>query len=168
MLQIAKRIDKLNIIVGGLTSFLSILLVVNVFISVIQRYMLNSSSVWQAELSLAISSFIFLICAGYTLYFNSHVRVDIAYEKCCVKSRAKVNIAGTLLLLFPMCAAIIYFSSPFIFTSWKLLESSPEYGGIIGVFVIKTFIWGFAVFLILQGFSLILNSLKTIMSDSKV
>lgn len=164
MANISRKIDKLNITVGGITSYLCIFLVLNVFIAVLQRYLLESNHIWQSELSLALSSMIFLLCAGYTLYFNSHVRVDIAYERFSRSKRAWVNILGCFVLLFPMCGAIIYFSYEFIVSSWGIFEASPEYSGLYGIFLVKTLIWGFAGFLVAAGISLVINSLKILRS----
>jgi TRAP-type mannitol/chloroaromatic compound transport system permease small subunit len=166
MSQFRRRLDKINIIVGGLISSLAIILVLNIFISVVQRYILNSNYMWQSELSLAISAVIFLLCSGYTYYFNSHVRVDIAYEKFSSKHRAIVNIIGILLLLFPMCFAIIYFSYEFIVSSWKILESSAEYSGIKGVFLLKSLLWGFPLLLIISGVSQLISFSKVLNRES--
>lgn len=162
MAKISRKIDKVNIIVGGITSYLCFFLVLNVFIAVLQRYLLNHSYIWQSELSEALSATVFLLCSGYTLYFNSHVRVDIAYEKFCRVKRSWVNLLGVIFLLFPMCFAIIYFSYDFIISSWQIYEASAEYSGIYGVFLMKTLIWGFAGFLVAGGVSLAITSIKTL------
>ncbi len=166
MSKFHRKLDKINIIIGGLISSLAIILVLNIFISVVQRYIFNSNYMWQSELSLAMSGVIFLLCSGYTYYFNSHVRVDIAYERFSSKIRAMVNILGILLLLFPMCFAIIYFSYDFIISSWKIYESSSEYSGIKGVFLLKTLLWGFPMLLILSGVSQLISFVKVIKGGS--
>ena len=68
-------------------------------------------------------------------------------------------MAGTFLFLFPFCMAIIFFSADFIINAWKIKEASSEYNGVLGVFLLKTCIWIFAISLLLQGISTICKSI---------
>ena len=71
--------------------------------------------------------------------------------------KAIINIIGTLLLLFPTCIFILNMSWDYVVTSWRLLESSKEAGGLPLVFLLKSLIPTFCVLLMLQGLAEILR-----------
>jgi len=160
--RIADRIDALNEWVGRGVSWVTTGLVVVVFGDVVMRYVFNISFVFTQELEWHLFAFIFLIGAGYTLLHDGHVRVDIVYQRLSTKARAWVNLIGCLVFLFPGCVLIIGTSIDFVWESMKILEGSPDPGGIPLRFLLKSCIpIGFVLFG-LQGVSLFIRSLLII------
>lgn len=160
--RIADRIDALNEWVGRGVSWVTTGLVVVVFGDVVMRYVFNISFVFTQELEWHLFAFIFLIGAGYTLLHDGHVRVDIIYQRLSTKARAWVNLIGCLVFLFPGCVLIIGTSIDFVWESMKILEGSPDPGGIPLRFLLKSCIpIGFVLFG-LQGVSLFIRSLLII------
>ena len=106
---------------------------------------------------------VFLLCAGYTLLEDKHVRVDVFYLKMSERKKAIVDILGTMFLLWPVCFVILYFSWNYVLNSWVHLEGSLEERGLHLVYVMKTFIWCFSILLIIQGISNIIKSLNLIL-----
>ncbi len=162
ILSFSRRLDAFNNRIGHAVAWLSLAMVVVIAFTVIQRYVFSSSHIWQQELARNFHAILFLGAAGYTLLQDEHVRVDIFYQRLNKKKRAWVNLLGTLLLLFPMCIAIIIFSEDFVLTSWRYLEASTEYNGLPGLFLLKSCIWGFCLLLLLQGTSTICRAWLTI------
>jgi TRAP-type mannitol/chloroaromatic compound transport system permease small subunit len=74
-------IDRSNEAVGRMVSWVSLLLVLVVFVDVVMRYLFKTSFVFTQELEWHLFAFIFLIGAGYTLLHDGHVRVDIIYQR---------------------------------------------------------------------------------------
>ena len=103
---------------------------------------------------------VFLICAGYTLLEDKHVRVDVFYQKMSPQNKALVDIIGTILLLWPVCFTIFYFSWNYVLNSWAQFEGSLEERGLHLVYLMKTFLWVFCVLVSIQGLSTIIKSLK--------
>ncbi len=160
--RIADRIDALNEWVGRGVSWVTTGLVLVVFGDVVMRYIFNISFVFTQELEWHLFAFIFLIGAGYTLLHDGHVRVDIVYQRLSTKARAWVNLLGCLFFLFPGCVLIIGTSLDFVWESLKILEGSPDPGGIPLRFLLKSCIpIGFVLFG-LQGVSLFIRSLLII------
>lgn len=160
--EISKSIDETNRTIGRLVSWLVLAMVSLMFFNVITRYGFNLNLVWQQELVGFMHAIVFMAAAGYTLLHDEHVRIDILYQKMSDKKKAFVDLVGTIIFLFPVCFAILYFSADFVTSSWQIFEASPEYMGMPGVFILKTFIWVFALSLILQGVSAIIKSLTKI------
>ena len=82
-------IDSTNEAVGRMVSWVSLLLVLVVFVDVVMRYLFKTSYVFTQELEWHL--FTFLIGAGYTLLHDSHERVDIIYQLLSLKRRAWIN-----------------------------------------------------------------------------
>jgi len=161
-------IDRSNELVGRAVSWVSLLLVVVVFVDVVMRYMFKTSFVFTQELEWHLFAFIFLIGAGYTLLHDGHVRVDIIYQRLDVKGRAWINLIGVILFLIPGCYLVISTSWKFVANSFSMLEGSPDPGGIPYRFIIKgTMTVGF-VLLLLQGISMGLHSLLQILGVETV
>ena len=160
-------IDKINEWVGCGVAWVTLGLVLVVFIDVVMRYLFNTSFVFTQELEWHLFGFIFLIGAGYTLLHDGHVRVDIIYQRLGSKGQAWVNLGGVLLFLIPGCLMVISTSWKFTMNSFAILEGSPDPGGIPLRFIIKGCIPAGFTLLLLQGISLGLHSFMQILGIEK-
>jgi len=160
---LTKVIDNFNEWIGRGTSWVTLGLVLVVFVDVVMRYLFNTSFVFTQELEWHLFGFIFLIGAGYTLLHDGHVRVDIIYQRLGLKGRAWVNFCGVILFLIPGCIMVITTSWKFMANSFAILEGSPDPGGIPYRFVLKSCIPVGFTFLLLQGISLGLHSFMQIL-----
>jgi TRAP-type mannitol/chloroaromatic compound transport system permease small subunit len=164
LIRLCNWIDTFNGWIGRIVAWVTLGLVLVVFVDVVMRYLFNTSFVFTQELEWHLFAFIFLLGAGYTLLHDGHVRVDIVYQHLSGKSRAWVNLIGTLLFLIPGCLLIIITSWKFVYNAWAVMEGSPDPGGIPYRYLIKSTITiGFS-FLCLQGISLGLKSLLQILN----
>jgi TRAP-type mannitol/chloroaromatic compound transport system permease small subunit len=159
-------IDSINRNLGRATSWLALSMVALMFFNVISRYTFNMNLIWQQELVGFMHAIVFLAAAGYTLLDDKHVRVDVSYQGMSPKRQALVDMVGTVIFLFPVCAAISYFSAGFIINSWHITEASSEYNGMPGVFLLKSCILVFTGSLGLQGVSTICKSLITLRGET--
>jgi TRAP-type mannitol/chloroaromatic compound transport system permease small subunit len=164
---ISRWIDTLNEWIGRGVSWVTLGLVLVVFIDVVMRYLFNMSFVFTQELEWHLFGFIFLIGAGYTLLKDGHVRVDIIYQRLGLKGRAWINFFGVIIFLIPGCIMLITTSWKFTANSFAILEGSPDPGGIPFRFLIKGCIPAGFVLLLLQGISLGLHSLMQILGVEK-
>jgi len=152
-------LDNIAEKVGRTIAWLTLLMVIIQFGIVVLRYLFNIGWIAMQESILYMHALVFMLGAAYTLKHDSHVRVDIFYHKMSHRGKAWVNLLGTLLLLLPVCLFIFTYSWDYVTSSWALLESSREAGGLPGLFILKTSLLAIACFLGLQGISLILKSL---------
>lgn len=164
---LSRWIDGLNEWIGRGVAWVTLSLVIVVFIDVVMRYLFNTSFVFTQELEWHLFGFIFLIGAGYTLLHDGHVRVDIIYQRLGFKARAWVNLVGVLLFLLPGCIMVITTSWKFTLNSFSILEGSPDPGGIPFRFIIKGCIPLGFTFLLLQGLSLGIHSVLQILGIEK-
>jgi TRAP-type mannitol/chloroaromatic compound transport system permease small subunit len=164
---LSRFIDKINEWVGRGVAWVTLGLVLVVFIDVVMRYLFNTSFVFTQELEWHLFGFIFLIGAGYTLLHDGHVRVDIIYQRLGLKGRAWINLVGVIIFLIPGCIMVVTTSWKFMANSFAILEGSPDPGGIPYRFVLKSCIpIGFTL-LLLQGISMGLHSFMQILGIEK-
>ncbi|PCI44117.1 MAG: C4-dicarboxylate ABC transporter permease [Alphaproteobacteria bacterium] len=134
------------------------------FIIVVGHYIFHEGSIFLQESLLYMHSVIFLGAAAYTLRHNGHVRVDVFYSYFSEKVKAWINLLGCLFFLLPVAGLIFWMAWPYVTASWETLEGSIESSGIQAVYLLKSMILFFAITLILQGISLLIHSLLTILN----
>lgn len=152
-------IDAVNEWIGQLVAWVTLGLVVVVFIDVVMRYVFNTSYVFTQELEWHLFGFIFLMGAGYTLLHDGHVRVDIIYQRMSPRAQAWTNLIGVMFFLLPGCIMVVVTSWKFTHNAWMVMEGSPDPGGIPLRFLIKGTITVGFLLLTLQGLSLGIHSL---------
>jgi TRAP-type mannitol/chloroaromatic compound transport system permease small subunit len=104
---------------------------------------------------------VFMLGAAATLRHDQHVRVDVLYGRLSDRSKAWVDLWGTLLLLLPFCVLSGWASWDYVLNSWESLELSPDPGG-LPRYPIKTVILLTFGLLFLQGISTVCKSVLTL------
>ncbi len=163
-LKIADFIDKVNEQIGAFTGWLTTLLVLVVCYDVFTRYLLQKSSIGVQELEWHIFAVIFLLGAAFTLKHDRHVRVDVLYVNFSPKTKAWINFLGSLLFLIPFSILVLLTAKNFVRNSFAVRETSPDPGGLPARYILKACIPAGFLLLLLQGFSLLVHSLKTILN----
>ena len=157
-------LDRISILSGRITSWLTLVMVIVTVIVVVMRYVFDAGAVWLQESVVWMHAVVFMVGAAYTLQQDEHVRVDIFYRDMSDRRRAWVDLLGTLLFLLPLCAFLAYKSWEFVAISWQLGESSREPGGMPYPFVplLKSVLLLMPALLALQGISMLIRSLRAI------
>lgn len=163
LLSLARLIDAMNDVIGRTIAWLALLMVLIQFAVVVMRYVFGVSSIYMQESIVYMHAIVFLTAAGYTLLHEGHVRVDIFYGSASPKRRAQINLLGVIVLLWPMAFTTLYASWNYVLASWRVFEVSPEGTGLPLIFFLKTFIWVFAIVLLLQGASLAIHSIAVLL-----
>lgn len=165
--KVAVSIDNLNEWIGKTVSWLILALTMLTAWDVAMRYLFRSGSVAMQEMEWHIFSIIFLIGAGYTLKCGAHVRVDIVYARLGERSKAVIDLFGSLIFLIPFSILLIYVSIGFVESSWSVREGSGDPGGLSARYVLKAAIPVGFFLLGLQGVSLALSSLIKVLGPEK-
>lgn len=160
-------IERLNELVGRMTSWLALSLVLVTCLVAVLRYGFSIGWVWMQELYIWMHAIVFLVASGYTLMHEGHVRIDVLYGPASLRTKAWINILGTLLFLFPMLALIAYVAFPYVQLSWSRLETSQEAGGLPGLFLLKSCMLLFVGLLALQGAALVMRSILVLRGDAE-
>jgi TRAP-type mannitol/chloroaromatic compound transport system permease small subunit len=167
--RLSAAIDGLNDIIGGTIRWLALLMVLVGAFNALARYAtrytdVSLSSNAYLDLQWYMFSLIFLLGAAYGLNHDVHVRVDVLYERLTDRTRAWIDLAGTVLFLLPFSFLFLWVSWPAVRNSWSIQEVSPDPGG-LPRYPIKAVILVCFVLLILQGFSQIVKQVEVIRGE---
>ncbi len=151
LIALADRIDRLNTRIGRAAAWLVLAIVLVQFALVVARYAFDLGSIWLTEAVVYGHAGLIMLAAAWTLSAGGHVRVDVFYAQASPRTRAIVDLLGSLLLLLPFMLTLLWLSVPYAARSWAVLERSQELSGLPLVFVLKTLIPLFALLMALQG-----------------
>ncbi|MDT8407057.1 MAG: TRAP transporter small permease subunit [Methylococcales bacterium] len=144
-------LEHFNRKIGLAVAWLTLIMVLTLFVVVVLRYGFNYGSIALQESVSFMHAAVFLLGAAYTLDDNAHVRVDIFYQRGSVRAKAWVDCLGTLLLLWPVALFIFFSSLDYVQEAWRIQESSSNPGGLPGIYLLKTLLLIFPVQLLIQS-----------------
>jgi TRAP-type mannitol/chloroaromatic compound transport system permease small subunit len=147
----ADRIDRFNTAIGRAVAWLAVAIVFTQFVLVVARYIFDLGSIWLTESVTYGHATLIMLAAAWTLSAGGHVRVDVFYAHASARTRAIVDLLGSLLLLLPFMLMLLWLSVPYAARSWAILERSQEVGGLPLVFLLKSLLPLFALLMALQG-----------------
>jgi len=151
--RLARTIDTWQDAFGRALSWLMLVMVLVVFSDVVLRYAFNMTSVFTQELEWYLFAITYLLGAGYVMLYDEHVRVDIVYSRLSPRRKAWLDFILLFVFFFPSCLLIIYTTWPFFRNAYRVLEGSPDPGGIPARWALKAVIIIAFVILMIQGFS---------------
>lgn len=164
---LARFIDRVNGAIGRAVAWTALALVLVQFVVVVLRYVFGVSSIILQESLVYLFGTLFMLGAGYTLWRNGHVRVDVFYRDASPRRKAWVDALGVILFLWPMCAVLWVMAEPYVAGSWAVREGSRETSGIPAIYLLKTEILVFIGLMALQGLSLLIHSVATIAGERR-
>jgi TRAP-type mannitol/chloroaromatic compound transport system permease small subunit len=157
-LQLSKLIDALNDRVGKTVQWCILIAVLISSGNAMVRYIFSTSSNAWLEAQWYLFAAVFLLCSGYTLQKNEHIRIDVLAGRLSRRKQVMIDVFGDLVFLFPMAAIILYLSLPMVVESYYRNEMSTDAGGLIRWPVKMLIPIGFGL-LILQGVSELIKRL---------
>ena len=162
--SLIRQLERISEWCGRAVSWCVLVMVLIISYDVFMRYFFQIGSVAIQELEWHLFAIIFLLGASYTLKHDGHVRVDIFYQsrKFTNVHRAWIDLLGTVFFLIPFCVLIIVSSWEFVAYSFRILEGSPDPGGLPFRFLLKAAIPVGFLLLLIQGIALSLKCVNTI------
>lgn len=160
LVRTEKAINKFSDFLGKISAILFIILLFNVFIDVVMRYLFNNVSIGMQELEWHLFATIFLIGIPYALFKDGHVRVDIIYADLPLKRRALIDLVGTVILLLPFTILVARYGISFTYESFLLGEQSGDPGGLRYRWIIKGVIPFAFIAMTISGLGLMLKSIN--------
>ena len=155
---VMRAINSLNRLVGSVFSWVALAIVIVCFWVVVERYLFQNTRLWMQDLYPWLNGVMFMAVAGFALYRNDHVRVDIYFRTASIRRKALLDLIGVAIFLMPFAWVVWTYSFTFVERSWGLREGSANPGGMPGLFVVKSFILVFAALIALQGVAMAIRS----------
>ena len=131
LLALSRLIDALNERVGRLVYWLVLAAVLVSAGNAIMRYAFNLSSNAWLEIQWYLFSAVFLLCAGYTLLHNEHIRIDVIAGRLSKRAQTWIDIFGCVFFLLPMALVIMWLSWPVFMDAYTRHEMSGDAGGLV-------------------------------------
>jgi TRAP-type mannitol/chloroaromatic compound transport system permease small subunit len=131
LLALSRAIDFVNEHIGRLVYWAVLIMVLVSAGNATSRYALNMASNAWLELQWYLFAAVFLLCAGYTLLHNEHIRIDVVSSRLSRRAQIWVDIFGLVFFLLPMTLFIMWLSWPIFMNAWTSGEISGNAGGLI-------------------------------------
>lgn len=131
LLAVSSGIDWLNERVGRTVYWLVLVMVLISAGNATSRYVLNVASNAWLELQWYLFSAVFLLCGGYTLLHNGHIRIDVIAAAFPRRLQIWIDIFGTVFFLLPISLYITWSSWPMFVNAWVSAEVSMNAGGLV-------------------------------------
>jgi len=131
LLAISRAIDALNERVGRTVLWLILVMALVSSANAVYRYVFNNSSNAWLELQWYMFATVFLLCSGYTLRHDEHIRIDVINSHLSRRTQIWIDIFGTICFLLPMSIFITWLSWPIFVNAWASGETSSNAGGLI-------------------------------------
>lgn len=127
--------DRLSAAIGWVSARLVIAMVAVGAVGAVLRYLARPLGIAPALNALAdlqwmLFSAVFLLGAAWALSTDSHVRVDVLYGRLSARRRALVDLVGTVGLLLPFCALLLWATWPAVVESVAIREGALDPGGL--------------------------------------
>lgn len=152
-------LEAVNKAIAGVAKWAVLVAVLVCASVVVLRYGFNTGFVWMQELYVWAHATAIMLGLAYTFLAGGHVRVEILSARFSARTRAAVEIAGNLLFLLPWIVVILLSAYPYTAASFKILESSHQSGGMLGLFLLKAELIAFGLLLLCQGVASTLRNL---------
>ncbi len=165
--RLVDTIDQFTELSGRAIRWLGLPMMLITVTVVVLRYGFNLGWIAMQESVLYLHTTVFMLAMAYTLKHDGHVRVDVFYRQFSRRTKAWVDLLGTLLLLVPVCTFIGWSSFDYVASSWALREASMEAGGLPGVFLLKSLILLMSASVLLQGIAEVLRNLMIILQGAE-
>ena len=131
LLALSGAIDFVNERIGRLVYWCVLIMVLVSAANASSRYALNIASNAWLELQWYLFAVVFLLCSGYTLLHNEHIRIDVVSSHLSRRTQVWIDVFGFVLFLLPMSLFITWLSWPIFMNAWTSGEISGSAGGLI-------------------------------------
>ncbi len=164
---IANWLTVFNSVIGRVVAWLVLYMTLMQFVVVIMRYVFSYGSIQMQESIWYMHGLLFMLGAGYTLVKEGHVRLDVFYREASERTKAWINLIGSLVFLLPFCIVNFDYAWSLVLNSWAVREGSIETTGLPYIYLFKTVILVFSILVVMEGLALAIRSLLTLTERSQ-
>ena len=151
-------LDRISGFALGFALAAGFVIIVIQLAAVLLRYVFGLSFSWLNDSVIFTFAMMFMLGAAATLRDDGHVRVDILRPRFGPKTKAGIELFGSLVFIVPICVLILYAGSGLIARSWIGLEHFNESDGLPIKYLFKTMVPVLAVLMIGQALSQAIKS----------
>ena len=146
--------------------WLTLLVVIAEFLIVVARFIYGYEQTFMGDLVRFWYAALFLFASAYTLKEDGHVRVDVLYAGLRRRTKALLNIIGTVFFGIPLCWLILtrglWGKSSLINSPMMNFETSMSGFGMYVKYLMAAFLVVFALSMLFQFTAYLLNSMADV------
>lgn len=165
--RVAQRIDNFTTAVGRIVSLLGFATVLVCFATVYLRYALGVGFTWTQELYTWTHVYMIMLGSAYTLLKGGFVRVDMLYARASVRTKALIDLFGSVAFTLPFLFMIAWYGWPFFLASFTMGERSQYEDGLGALYVLKASLMIFAVLVALQVIGGMLRNIAVLLGSDE-
>jgi TRAP-type mannitol/chloroaromatic compound transport system permease small subunit len=163
LLAVADRLDAFTRGVGRAAACFTIATVLICFATVYLRYAVGVGYVWLQESYVWTHVVAIMFGSSFALLQGGFVRVDPMYNRMSDRGRAMVDLFGTVAFMGPFLWMMGVSGWSFFFSSFQMKERSAYDSGLPAMYVLKGTLLVFVALVALQGVSIVLRSVLTLL-----
>jgi TRAP-type mannitol/chloroaromatic compound transport system permease small subunit len=130
-LAASRRVDAFNTAVGRWVRWLILAAILVSAGNAVVRKIFSTSSNALLEVQWYLFAAVFMLCAGYVMLKDGHVRIDFVSSRLSTRARSLIEAAGLVLVAIPFCVLLVHLSLPLVIEAFRSSETSPNAGGLI-------------------------------------
>lgn len=130
--------DRIIRKIGHVFMWANCVVIFLIILQVTLRYGFGHGLVILEELQWHFYAVAFMFGLSYAVTTDSHVGMDLVYDKLQTKWQCRLDIFGILFLLLPFAGLLCYLSLDFVHESWRLNERSVAPQGLPWRWAIKS------------------------------
>lgn len=147
MRGLVRAVDGVSRLFGAIAAVLVIVLVVLMLYDVVLRYVFNAPTIWGNDLNTWLMGASFVLSIAYAMSTDSHVRVDLLYDR---RTRPRIRVfdlVGLTLIILPTVGWVTVGLFDHFMTAYQSGERSGSGGWNPIVWPFKlVLLLGFAIF----------------------
>lgn len=152
--------------IGRVMAWLVLAVVFLLFVQNPLREYLGRGQFFANDMGQLSHAAVFMIGVAYAWRWDRQVRMDLFYRNMRARTRAAVNLLGTVFLLLPWLVLVTWDAVPTVIDSVRYLEGFPESGS-PGFFMMKSLLLAFAATMGLQAAAVVARCIVVIVDPSR-
>ena len=138
--RLPDRIDDFLQNIGKIFMWSNVILIVLILGAVFMRYVLKFRTIEIGELQWHFYMVGFMVGLSYAVTTDTHMGMDLVYEKLSKKKQLWMDTLGIIILLLPFACLVFYQSLEFVHDAWIINERSNNDMGLPYRWLIKSVI----------------------------
>lgn len=99
-------VDYLSTKIGRATMYMIFVMIGVLLLGAITRNILNIPLSWTVEMAQFIITAYYFAGGAYSMQLKDHVRMDLVYDHCSEKNKARIDVCTNIFLLLYLCALL--------------------------------------------------------------
>lgn len=118
MAKFLRIIEKTNEFIGKTIRWVILGMIFSTTYEVFARYFFNSPTQWAHQTVMQLGGVLVTLSWAWVLLHRGHIGLDVIYLRLSARKQAIINIAGYLVLFFPLIGMLTYVSIDWMVDSW--------------------------------------------------